>query len=66
MAKQKTFPAVPETADQVDPEATYTVRVSEPVPVGRRRLAVSLAHEVSGEFLKTIWEKVSDVRKNAG
>jgi hypothetical protein len=66
MAKTQTYPAVPETAGQVDPEATYIVRVSEPVPVGRRRLAVSLEHELSGEFLKTIWEKVSDVRKNAG
>lgn len=66
MAKKPNFPAVPETADQVDGEATYIVRVSEPVPSGRRRLAVSLEHQVSGVFLKTIFEKVRDVRKNAG
>lgn len=64
MAKKPTYPAVPETAAEVDAEASYLVRVSEPVPVGRRRLAVSLEHEVSGAFLKTIFEKVTDVRKN--
>jgi hypothetical protein len=63
MAKKTDFPAVPETASQVDTEATYAIRVSEPIPIGRRKLAVSLQHEVRGAFLKSIWEKVSDVRK---
>ena len=66
MAKKTSFPDVPETADQVDDEATYAIRVSTPVPSGRRMLAVSLPHQVSGRFLKSIFEKVSDVRKITG
>lgn len=58
----KTYPDVPAKLADINEAASYEVRVKEPVPIGRRRLAVSLPHRVTGAFLKTIWESVRDAK----
>ncbi len=63
MAKK---PVVPASPDDIDEGSMYDIRVTSPVTVGRRTLAVSLPHQVSGKVLKSIWESVRDVRKATG